>query len=166
MNSRPVRAGAGTGLGSEVGFAEGHASGAEGGGRAGMCLRTQRDDRRFSQALPTSARHHGPQMPGFLLVSLPGSPCPLMGGWWGRRGGRKSQGRGAPALHSWVCHEPGQSQTFGDREASPLAGELGGGVLLLTLFAVFSLESSAPSCVGNVDRGAGTDKVSLAPQLL
>lgn len=76
-----------------------------------------------------------------------------MGGGWGRRAGRKSQGRGAPALHGWVCHEPGRhepgrSQTLWGQGGVPFGWGAGGRVLLLTLFVVFSLASSPPVVLG------------------
>lgn len=47
-----------------------------GGGRAGMRMGTQLDDRRFSQALPTSARHPRASNAKASFWFLPEAPVP------------------------------------------------------------------------------------------
>ena len=70
------RAGPGQAWGQRWGLAEGHAQGGGWGGRAGMCMGTQRDDRRFSQALPTSARHPRASNAKASFWFLPEAPVP------------------------------------------------------------------------------------------
>lgn len=127
LNSEPVRAGAGQAWGQKW-VCRGTRQWVEGGAGAGMCLGTQRDDRRFSQALPTYPLGiHGPGMPRLPLVSAR-SPLSPDGGGGGRKSRKEVPGEGRPSpCTAGFAMSLGGHRRFGDREASPLAGELGAG---------------------------------------